>query len=304
MHTSTNELISMDLTEIDFERRFGGIARLYGAPALARFRAAHVCVIGVGGVGSWIVEALARSAIGRLTLIDLDNVAESNINRQIQAMSDTIGKAKITALAERIELINPLCQVTQIEDFITPDNLEQLLGGRDFDYLVDAIDNAKAKGGRDRVLPRAQCPHADHRQRGRADGPDPDRRARFVENGAGTTAQACTKTVAHRIWFPPWREKQIQCRRRVSMEPLSTPESAEACASMAARPPASRASIAPASVPAWMVTASFGMGGGRPCAEKLAPAWVPQTCRTLSKALSPFWQHQFFLRAGSGRGKV
>src|SRR6476661_5760994 len=85
--------------EVDLERRFGGIGRLYGQPALARFRAAHVCVIGVGGVGSWVVEALARSAIGQLTLIDLDNVAESNINRQIQALSGTIGQPKVEALA-------------------------------------------------------------------------------------------------------------------------------------------------------------------------------------------------------------
>src|SRR3954468_9922623 len=84
--------------DVDFGRRFGGIARLYGERALERFRKAHVCVIGVGGVGSWIVEALARSAVGRLTLIDLDNVAESNINRQIQAMSSTIGMPKIEAL--------------------------------------------------------------------------------------------------------------------------------------------------------------------------------------------------------------
>src|SRR6476646_9548504 len=100
--------------EIDFERRFGGIARLYGATALDRFRNAHVCVIGVGGVGSWIVEALARSAIGRITMIDLDNVAESNINRQIHALTDTLGKAKVTALAERIAQINPFCSVTEI----------------------------------------------------------------------------------------------------------------------------------------------------------------------------------------------
>src|ERR1700741_2681836 len=86
---------------IDFERRFGGIGRLYGELALERFRGARVCVVGVGGVGSWIVEALARSAIGQLTLIDLDNVAESNINRQIQALSGTVGQAKIGALAER-----------------------------------------------------------------------------------------------------------------------------------------------------------------------------------------------------------
>ena len=87
--------------EIDFERRFGGIGRLYGEAALARFRNAHVCVVGTGGVGSWAVEALARSAIGTLTLIDLDNVAESNINRQIQALSSTIGQAKVSALAIR-----------------------------------------------------------------------------------------------------------------------------------------------------------------------------------------------------------
>jgi tRNA A37 threonylcarbamoyladenosine dehydratase len=131
--------------DIDFERRFGGIARLYGAAALARFRSAHVCVVGVGGVGSWAVEALARSAIGHLTLIDLDNVAESNVNRQIQALSDTLGQAKIGALAERIAQINPTCRVTQIEDFITPENLEQMIGGHGYDYVIDAIDSVKAK---------------------------------------------------------------------------------------------------------------------------------------------------------------
>src|SRR5213076_1138626 len=121
--------------DVDFQRRFGGIARLYGEPALARFRAAHVCVIGVGGVGSWVVEALARSAIGHLTLIDLDNVAESNINRQIQALSSTLGQAKISALAQRIAQINPFCRVTEIEDFIAPDNLDQMIGARHFDYV-------------------------------------------------------------------------------------------------------------------------------------------------------------------------
>ena len=144
--------------EVDFGRRFGGVARLYGQAALARFRAAHVCVIGVGGVGSWIVEALARSAIGKLTLIDLDNVAESNINRQIQALSGTIGQAKIGALAERIAQINPFCQVRQVEDFIAPDNLDQMIGGAGYDYVVDAIDSVKSKAAliaycRDHALP-------------------------------------------------------------------------------------------------------------------------------------------------------
>lgn len=139
------EMLTLSAADIDFERRFGGTARLYGDAALARFKQAHVCVIGVGGVGSWAVEALARSAIGRLTLIDLDNVAESNINRQLHALSDTLGKAKVTALAERIAQINPYCCVTQIEDFITPDNLDQMIGTHRFDYVIDAIDNVRAK---------------------------------------------------------------------------------------------------------------------------------------------------------------
>lgn len=131
--------------EIDFERRFGGIARLYGPAALTRFRAAHVCVVGVGGVGSWVVEALARSAIGKITMIDLDNLAESNVNRQIHALTDTLGKAKVTALAERIEQINPYCVVTEIEDFLSADNLDEMIGAHHYDYIIDAIDNVRAK---------------------------------------------------------------------------------------------------------------------------------------------------------------
>ncbi|KAF3999814.1 tRNA cyclic N6-threonylcarbamoyladenosine(37) synthase TcdA [Glaciimonas immobilis] len=130
---------------IDFDRRFGGIARLYGAPALAGFRRANVCVIGVGGVGSWAVEALARSAIGKLTLIDLDNLAESNVNRQIHALTATLGQAKVTALADRIKQINPYCAVTEVEDFIAIDNVDQMLGGKHFDYVIDAIDDVRAK---------------------------------------------------------------------------------------------------------------------------------------------------------------
>jgi tRNA A37 threonylcarbamoyladenosine dehydratase len=233
MHTSTHELISPDLTEIDFERRFGGIARLYGAPALARFRAAHVCVIGVGGVGSWIVEALARSAVGHLTLIDLDNVAESNINRQIQAMSDTIGKAKITALAERISLINPFCQVTQVEDFIAPDNLEQLLGGQHFDYLVDAIDNARSKAAliawcRGRNLPMLTIGSA---------GGQTDPTLIAVRDLAKTEQEPLLKRVRKHLrtdyGFPRGVKNKFNVDAVFSMEPLTTPtptpETGDAC---------------------------------------------------------------------------
>ena len=131
--------------DIEFDRRFGGIARLYGDAALATFRQAHVCVIGVGGVGSWAVEALARSAVGRITLIDLDHLAESNVNRQIHALTDTLGQAKVTALAERIAQINPFCEVSEVEEFVTEDNLASLIVPGRFDYVIDAIDNARAK---------------------------------------------------------------------------------------------------------------------------------------------------------------
>ena len=130
--------------DADLARRFSGVARLYGAQALERFQAAHVCVIGIGGVGSWAVEALARSAIGHLTLIDLDMVAESNVNRQIHALGEAFGKAKTQAMAERIHAINPACQVNEIEDFVTLDNLEQMLD-RGFDYVIDAIDQVRVK---------------------------------------------------------------------------------------------------------------------------------------------------------------
>ncbi len=131
--------------DIDYERRFGGIARLYGDAALAAFRRAHVCVIGVGGVGSWAVEALARTAIGKITMIDLDHLAESNVNRQIHALSDTLGMAKVGALRARIAQINPYCEVTEVEEFIDPDNVASLLPPGHYDYVIDAIDNAKAK---------------------------------------------------------------------------------------------------------------------------------------------------------------
>lgn len=146
MNQITPQLFSATLDdEVDFARRFGGIARLYGEPALEKFRGAHVCVIGVGGVGSWVVEALARSAIGHLTLIDLDNVAESNINRQIQALSSTVGMAKIEALKQRIAQINPFCQVTLVEDFIDVENIPAMIADKNFDYVVDAIDSVKPK---------------------------------------------------------------------------------------------------------------------------------------------------------------
>ena len=132
----------------DFERRFNGVARLYGDNGLQRIRDSHVVVIGVGGVGSWVVESLARCGIGELTLIDLDHVAESNINRQLQALDSTLGQAKVLALKDRIGQINGACKVNVIEEFIAADNLDSLLGhlpGRGHTLVADCIDHAKTK---------------------------------------------------------------------------------------------------------------------------------------------------------------
>ncbi|PAS98182.1 MAG: tRNA cyclic N6-threonylcarbamoyladenosine(37) synthase TcdA [Candidatus Dactylopiibacterium carminicum] len=136
-------LASAATSEPDLTRRFGGVGCLYGEPAAARFAAANVCVVGIGGVGSWVAEALARSAIGRLTLIDLDMVNESNANRQIHALDPAWGMAKVDAMRDRILAINPACQVRVVEDFATPENLASLLPGHDL--IVDAIDQVRVK---------------------------------------------------------------------------------------------------------------------------------------------------------------
>ncbi len=142
-----NAIIAAQLAsdEPDYERRFGGVARLYGSAALARFASARVCVIGIGGVGSWTVEALARSGLGHLTLIDLDHVAESNINRQIHATGQTLGAAKVMVMRARIAEINPRCEVAVVEEFIEPGNLSELIGAGNFDFVIDAIDSVVAK---------------------------------------------------------------------------------------------------------------------------------------------------------------
>jgi tRNA A37 threonylcarbamoyladenosine dehydratase len=129
---------------MDKARRFGGVSRLYGAEGLAKLQVMHICVIGIGGVGSWAAEAIARNAVGTITLIDLDNIAESNVNRQLHALDGAFGKAKVTAMAERILLINPTAVVHEIEDFVTAENVNEMLN-RNFHGVIDCIDDAKAK---------------------------------------------------------------------------------------------------------------------------------------------------------------
>lgn len=134
----------------DLDRRFGSLVRLYGAAGAQRIRAAHIVVVGLGGVGSWAAEAAARSGVARLTLVDLDHIAESNINRQVHALDNTLGQAKVQAMRERIAQINPSCKVDCIEEFVDAVNWPEVLElGAGFDYaqlaVIDACDQVKAK---------------------------------------------------------------------------------------------------------------------------------------------------------------
>ena len=131
--------------EVDLDRRFSALQRLYGTDAARRIRQAHVVVAGIGGVGSWTAEALARSGVGQLTLIDMDHVAESNINRQVHALESTVGQAKVLAMRDRIAGIHPQCVVTCIEEFVDQDNWPGLLAGARVDAVVDACDQVRAK---------------------------------------------------------------------------------------------------------------------------------------------------------------
>ena len=130
--------------DADLERRFGGLRRLYGDAGYARIRCAHVAIVGVGGVGSWVAEALARSGVAALTLVDLDQVGESNVNRQVQALGSTLGMAKVDALKARIADIHPACEVAAVEEFVAEANWPALLARR-ADVVVDACDDVRAK---------------------------------------------------------------------------------------------------------------------------------------------------------------
>ena len=140
----------------DFKRRFSGLGRLYGHSPAQQVQSAHVLVVGIGGVGSWTAEGLARSGVGRITLIDLDHISESNINRQIHALSTTLGMAKVHAMQQRIALINPDCRVVCLDAFVAPENWLQLLPA-EVDAVVDACDQVKSKTAMAQWARTAQC---------------------------------------------------------------------------------------------------------------------------------------------------
>ena len=132
------------LQDNEYDRRFAGVAKIYGEDAFSHYERSHVMVIGIGGVGSWAVEALARSGIGELTLVDMDVIAASNINRQLPAMSSTLGCEKIEVMAERCRQINPRIKINLIDDYLTAENVIEVLAGVP-DLILDCIDDVKAK---------------------------------------------------------------------------------------------------------------------------------------------------------------
>lgn len=132
------------MSSSEFSYRFGGLERLYGQPVMSKMQQSHVCIIGIGGVGSWAAEAIARSGIGKITIIDLDDICVSNTNRQIHADTASVGKLKVEVMAERVKLINPDCQVHSLANFISSKNMQTLIT-TDMDYVIDAIDSVKAK---------------------------------------------------------------------------------------------------------------------------------------------------------------
>lgn len=244
----------MSDTDLTVSRRFGGIARLYGDETLCRFGNAHVCVVGVGGVGSWAVEALARSGIGRLTLIDLDNVAESNTNRQLHALSCDFGKAKVTALRERIAQINPLCEVVEIEDFVTEDNLDELFG-QGFDFVIDAIDQIRVKAAMAAYFVQHGQPFVISGGAGGQKNPSLIQTADLSRVTHDPLLSNLRYTLRKRYGFSRDTKAKMRVPCVYSTENITPPQSGEACSTDAAPQGLSCAGYGAS----MLVTASFGL---------------------------------------------
>ncbi|WP_373752767.1 tRNA threonylcarbamoyladenosine dehydratase [Neisseria weixii] len=244
------------MSEIDSlsSRRFGGIARLYGDSALQRFHQAHVCVVGVGGVGSWAVEALARSGIGRLTLIDLDNVAESNVNRQLHALTGDFGKAKVSALHERILQINPTCQVVEIEDFVTEENLPDLFSDG-FDFVIDAIDQVRVKAAMAAYFVQHKQPFILSGGAGGQKNPALIQTADLSKVTHDPLLANLRYTLRKRHGFSRNTADKMRVPCVYSTENITPPQSGEACAADAAPQGLSCAGYGAS----MLVTASFGL---------------------------------------------
>jgi tRNA threonylcarbamoyladenosine dehydratase len=211
----------------DLARRFGGIVRLYGDAALDRLAGAHVCVVGIGGVGSWAVEALARSGVGRLTLIDLDHVAESNLNRQIHALESTLGQAKVLAMKERIAGINPVCEVVTIEEFVTTENVDTMLPA--CACVVDAIDQVRPKAA---LIAHCCATNVPIITTGAAGGKSDPAQIRIDDLSLTTQdplAASLRATLRRDHGFPRDPKKKFGVECVYSIEPIRRPTTADFC---------------------------------------------------------------------------
>ena len=239
-------------------------------------------MIGVGGVGSWIVEALARSAVGHLTLIDLDNVAESNINRQLQALSSTIGMPKIEALKERIAQINPFCKVTLVEDFIDPENIETMIAGKGFDYVVDAIDGVKSKAALIAYCSANKLPLVVIGGAGGQTDPTKIEIRDLARTEQEPLLKKVRKILRAQYGFAKGEKNKYHIDAVFSMEPLRYPEAGDACAV----DPNSITGLNCAGFGSSMVvTATFGMVAAGHLLRKLADAANAEPLEALDVAL-------------------
>lgn len=208
----------------DLDTRFGGITRLFGSSGADRLRRAHVCVIGIGGVGSWSVEALVRSGIGELTIVDLDDICVSNVNRQIHALDGTIGKTKIEVMAARAQAINPSARVHARHEFFTESTARAILEPR-YDFVLDAIDSPAKKclliaGCRERGLPVFVVGAAG----GRKD-PLALKTADLAHSTHDRLLQAVRSTLRKEHGFPAGEKKRFGVDCVFSPEPVSYPQS-------------------------------------------------------------------------------
>lgn len=210
-------------------RRFGGIARLYGRAASELLRQSHVCVIGIGGVGSWSAEALARSGIGRISLIDLDMVAESNTNRQIHALGNVYGKAKVDAMAERILAINPECIVNRIEKFVEEETVEEVLGHGHFTAVIDAIDQTRPKAAIAAFCKKQHLPIVVAGAAGGQIDPTQIRVADLSETTQDPLLAKLRSRLRREYHFPKGPKRKFGIPAVYSLEPLRYPANEESC---------------------------------------------------------------------------